>query len=77
MDIIDEDIQITKNENLNIGTLCLNCDDITRFSDEDDDFVPNYDITYRLEFLMMGYEIDLCENCLRKLKGKIDKVLIE
>lgn len=70
------DIEITK-EKIEVNGCCDNCENITRFSDEDDDFILNYDTTYKINFKMIGMEITLCEDCLKKLKKKTDKSLSE
>lgn len=70
-------IKITKNKKVGSGTLCLNCENITVFSEEDDDFVANYNRTYRVYFPATYDVITLCEDCLRELKTELDKVFIE
>jgi hypothetical protein len=69
------DIKVIKNKKVGLDTVCEACDNITYFSDEDGDFVPNYDTTYKIYFKMIEIEINLCEDCLKKLKSKIGKVL--
>ncbi|MBM7869258.1 hypothetical protein JOC70_000727 [Clostridium pascui] len=69
-------IKVTKGKVEDTGC-CDSCENITRFSDEDDDFVANYDTTYIIYFKMTEMEITLCEDCLKRLKSKIDKALSE
>ncbi|EKS4345006.1 hypothetical protein QB607_003009 [Clostridium botulinum] len=68
-------IKISKRKITGINDCCDNCDNITRFNDEDDDFILNYDTIYDIEFLNCCNEIQLCEKCLNELKEKMDKIL--
>ncbi|NCI19912.1 hypothetical protein EJM73_08360 [Clostridium botulinum] len=68
-------IKISKRKIASIHDCCDNCDNITRFSDKDDDFILNYDTIYDIEFLNCCNQIALCEKCLNELKEKIDKIL--
>lgn len=68
-------IKIRKRKVRGIHDGCDNCDNITRFSDEDDDFILNYDTIYNVEISNSYDEVTLCEKCLNELKEKIDKVL--
>lgn len=67
------EIKITKKECRNERGFCENCENITRFSDADDDFISNYNRTYNIEF--WATELTLCEDCLKALKKKIDEAL--
>ena len=68
------DIEVTKEKVENTGC-CDCCENITRVSDKDDDFVINYDTTYKIHFKMIDMEVTLCEDCLKQLKSKIDDYL--
>jgi hypothetical protein len=70
------DIEITK-EKIEVNGGCDSRENITRFSDEDDDFILNYNTTYKIHFKMTEMEIILCDDCLKRLKFKIDKALSE
>lgn len=70
------DIEVTK-EKIEVSGGCDSCENITCFSDEDGDFEINYDTTYKIHFKMTEMEMILCENCLKRLKSKIDRILSE
>lgn len=70
-------IKISKRKVTDINDCCNNCDNITRFSDKDDDFILNYDTIYDIKFLNCYNEIGLCEDCFKELKENIDKILGE
>lgn len=67
------EIKITKRELKDERGFCENCENITRFSDADDDFVANCKIVYDIQFWFN--ELTLCEDCLKAFKKKIDKAL--
>lgn len=68
------DIKITERElKKDERGFCENCENITRFSDADDDFIANYKTVYDIQFWFN--EITLCEDCLKAFKKKIDKTL--
>lgn len=69
------DIKIIQNKEVENRCYCDNCENITRFSDKDDDFIANYDKSYTIKFWY--YDITLCKDCLKQLKMKIDKILNE
>lgn len=70
-------IKITKNEKPEMDLGCDNCDNVTYFSDADDDFQTNYDETYTFIVANSGVEMTLCGDCLKELRSAINEILEE